>query len=76
MSWISSKLLWKRCWTGLGREIEHEQEVLARQADGNVHRHPDQEVGLGSTSDVSEDKKQIDDREDVGFQNNRDHQNK
>ena len=72
---ISCQLRWERRWTGVISEVEHEQEVLACQADGDVHGHPDQEMSLGSTGYISEDEDQVNDREDVGFQNNRDHQN-
>lgn len=58
---ISCQLRWERRWAGVISEVEHEQEVLTRQADRDVHGHPDQEMSLGSASDVAEDEDQVDD---------------
>jgi hypothetical protein len=71
--WVTSKLPRERNWVRIGGQVHHVKQVLERKRHGYHQNKSDEELSLGSTQKVFEYEEQIDERENVGFENDRNH---
>lgn len=72
--WVILVLLWILQWRSVMSQIHDIHDILCREGKGDELSHQDDQPSLAATDEVLDDEQQVDDRYEVGLQNEGYHQ--